>query len=92
METSDDYMHTIEHIGEVPFNNGNNSYMKDVLHVPTITKNLVSVGQISEQGMIAQFTLDSCFIKDKGRSNVHPRCNKSEHRVVRQGAQARVLH
>ena len=30
---------------------GKNNCIKNVLHVPTITKNLVSVGQIVEQGM-----------------------------------------
>ena len=51
-----------------PFNNnGNNSYIKDVLYVPTITKNLDSVGEIVKQGMTVQFSTDGCFIKDKGR-------------------------
>ena len=41
--------HTIEHIGDVAFSNHDNKrYIKDVLHVPTITKNLVSIGQIVE--------------------------------------------
>ena len=36
----------------VPFNEeGNQTYIKIVLHVPTLPKNLVSVGQIVEQGM-----------------------------------------
>jgi hypothetical protein len=49
VEIGDDSTHAIEHIGNVPFNNdGNNSYIKDVLHVPTITKNLVSIGQTVE--------------------------------------------
>ena len=48
--------HMIEHIGDVALNNHDNKgYMKDVLHVPTITKNLVSVGQIVEQGMQVRF-------------------------------------
>ena len=51
VETSDDSTHTIEHIGDVALNNHDSKgYMKDVLHVSTITKNLVSVGQIVEQG------------------------------------------
>ena len=45
VETGNDSTHAIEHIGDFPFNNnGNNSYIKDVLHAPTITKNLVFLG------------------------------------------------
>ena len=74
VETGGDSTHTTEHIGDVPFNNnGDNSYITDVLHVPTITKNLVSVGQIVEQGMTVQISLDGCFIEDKGRIVVRGR-------------------
>jgi hypothetical protein len=41
--------------------------MKNVLHVPTITKNLVSVGQIVEQGMQVRFNYNGCFIEDGGK-------------------------
>ena len=52
VETSDESPHTIEHIGDAAFNNHDNKgYIKDVLHVSTITKNLVPVGEIDEQGM-----------------------------------------
>ena len=53
VETGDDTMHPIEHVGNVPLamDDGRNKYLADVLHVPTITKNLVSVGQIVEQGL-----------------------------------------
>ena len=47
VEIGDDSMHTIKHIGDVPFRNNNKYYyIKDVLHdiLPTITKNLVSIG------------------------------------------------
>ena len=52
IETRDDMMHPIEHAGNVPLSmeDGKEKYMTDVLHVPTITKNLVSVGQMVEQG------------------------------------------
>ena len=44
--------HPIQHIRNVPFgNNGHQSYLKNLLHVPTITKNLISIGKIVEQGM-----------------------------------------
>jgi hypothetical protein len=45
VETGNYSTHTIEKIDDVPFNNnGNNNYIKDVLHVPTITKKFVFVG------------------------------------------------
>ena len=56
----------------MPFNNnGKNSYIKDMLHVPTITNNLVSARKIVEQRMTVNFTLDGCFIKEKGRLVAH---------------------
>ena len=52
VEIGDDSTHMIDHIRDVAFkNHDNKGYMKDVLHVPTITKNLVSIGQIVDQGM-----------------------------------------
>ena len=39
----------------------------NVLHVLTITKNLVSVGQIVDQGMEVRFTQLGCFIEEEGR-------------------------
>ena len=32
--------------------------------MPTITKNLVSVGQMVEQGLQVRFNLDGCFVED----------------------------
>ena len=50
IETGDDTPHPIQHIGDVPFGkDGEKTYIKDVLHVPTITKNLVSVDQSSSK-------------------------------------------
>ena len=44
-------MHPIQHIGNVPFGKeGKQTYIKNILHVPTITKKLVSVSRIVEQG------------------------------------------
>ncbi len=50
VETGDDTTHPITQIGEVPLSmqDGQTKYLKDVLHVPTITKNLVSIGQMVE--------------------------------------------
>jgi hypothetical protein len=43
---------------------GQTKYLKDVLHVPTITKNLVSVGQMVEQGLQVTFNRNGCFVED----------------------------
>ncbi len=53
VETGDDITHPITQIGKVPLSmqDGQTKYLKDVLHVPTITKNLVFVGQMVEQGL-----------------------------------------
>jgi hypothetical protein len=41
VETGDDIAHPITQIGKVPLSmqDGQTKYLKDVLHVPTITKN-----------------------------------------------------
>ena len=46
VETSDDTLHPIEHVGKVPLSmhDGKTKHMADVLHVPTITKDFVCVG------------------------------------------------
>ena len=53
VETGDDTTHPIAHVGDVPLSmqDGKAKYLTDVLHVPKITKNLVSVGQMVEQGL-----------------------------------------
>ena len=57
VETGDDTTHTIRHIGNVPFgNNDEQTYLKNVLHVPTITKKLVCIKQILEHGLEVFFT------------------------------------
>jgi len=38
--------------------------LKDVLHVPTITNNLVSVGLMVAQGLLGTFNLNGCFVED----------------------------
>lgn len=55
VETGENTTHPITHIGEVPLSmqDGKMKYLADVLHVPNITKNLVSVGKMIEQ-MIEQ--------------------------------------
>ena len=50
--TGGDTPHPIANVGEVPLSYvGQKGKLLNVLHVPTITKNLVSVGQIVDQGM-----------------------------------------
>ncbi len=50
VETGDDTAHPIAHIRNVPLamQDGKIKYFSNVLHVPNITKNLVSVGQMIE--------------------------------------------
>ena len=50
VETDDEIAHPIAHIRNVPLSlqNGNAKYLADALHVPNITKNLVSVRPMVE--------------------------------------------
>ena len=65
METDNDTVHTIEHIRDVPLSHvGRRGCLKNVLHVPTITRNLVSARQIVDKGMQVRFNQDGCFIED----------------------------
>jgi hypothetical protein len=66
VETSDDTTHPITQIGKVSLSmqDGQTKYLKDVLHVPTITKKLVSIGQMVEQGLHVTFNLNGCFVED----------------------------
>ena len=52
VKIGDDTMHPIKHVGNVPLTleDGKEKYMFDVLHVPTIKKKLILVGQMVEQG------------------------------------------
>jgi len=66
VETGDDSAHPIAHVGKVPLSmqDGKMKYLADVLHVPNITKNLVSVGQMVEQGLQVRFNPQGCFVED----------------------------
>ena len=67
METGYDTVHAIEHIGDVHLSHvGQGGCMQNVLHVSTITKNLVSVSQIIDHGMQVRFTHHGCFIEEEG--------------------------
>ena len=72
--TEDDTPHSIENIGEVPLSHvGRKGKLMNMLHVPTITKNLVFVGQIVDQGMQVRFTHLRCFIDEEGQIIVQGR-------------------
>ena len=66
VKTGDDTLHPIEHVGKVPLSmhDGKMKHMADMLHVPTITKNLVSVGQVVDQGLQVKFNKHGYFVKD----------------------------
>ena len=66
--TGDDTLHPIENVGQVPLSHvWQKGKLMNVLHIPTITKNLVSVRQIVDQGMQVRFTHLGCFIEEEGR-------------------------
>ena len=66
--TGDDTPHPIANVGEVPLSDiRKQGKLMNVLHIPTITKNLVSVGQIVDQRMQVRFTHLGCFIEEEGR-------------------------
>ncbi len=66
VETDDDTTHPMTQIGKVPLSmqDGQTKYLKDVFHVPTITKKLVSVGQMVEQDLHVTFNPNGCFVED----------------------------
>jgi hypothetical protein len=66
VETSDGTTHPITQIGKVPLSmqDGQTKYLKDVFHVPTITKKLVSIGQMVEEGLHVTFNPNGCFVED----------------------------
>jgi hypothetical protein len=53
VKINDDTTHPITQIGKVllSMQDGQTKYLKNVFHVPTITKNLVSIGQMVEEGL-----------------------------------------
>jgi hypothetical protein len=66
VKTGDDTTHPITQIGKVPLSmqDGQTKYLKDVLHVLTITKKLVFLGQMVEQGLQVTFNPNGCFVKN----------------------------
>ena len=64
VETRDDLAHVVAHTGNVPLtmHDGKMKYLTDVLHVQSIKKNLVAIGQMVEQGLHVKFTLARLFV------------------------------
>ena len=87
VDIGDDTAHAIKLTGDVPLTmqDGKVKYLADVLHVPTITKNLVSaVGQMVEQNLQVRFTpagvrrRRTCYCsRKKGWQNVYSGCRCS---------------
>ena len=68
IDLGDDTTHPIQHIGNVPIRKeGEQTCIKNDLHVPTIKKNLVLIDQIVEQGIQVRFNNEGCFIETYGR-------------------------
>ncbi len=65
VEIGDDTTHPITQINKVSLSmqDEQTKYLKDVLHVPTITNNLILVGQMMEQGLHVTFNLNGCFVE-----------------------------
>ena len=69
VETGDDTPHTIEHVGEVPLSHvRQKGKLMNVLHIPTITKNLVLIGYIVDQGMQVRLTYLGASSKKRTKS------------------------
>jgi len=66
VETGNDTAHPIAHIRNVPLamQDGKIKYFSDVLYVPNITKNLVSFGQMIEQGLQVRFNSNGYYVED----------------------------
>mgnify|MGYP000161440376 CR=1 FL=1 len=66
--TENDTSHLIANVGEVHLSHvGQKGKLMNVLHIPTITKNLVSDEQIVHQGMQVRFKHLGCFIEEEGQ-------------------------
>ena len=61
--------HHIQHVGNIPLQSayGTRNCLLDVLHVPTITKILIFVGQMVERGLQVRFKQRGCFVEDPSK-------------------------
>ena len=66
VKTGNKTLHPIEHVEKVPLSmhDGKTNHMVDVLHVPTITKNLIFVGQMVDQRLQVKFNKHGYFVED----------------------------
>jgi hypothetical protein len=66
VKIDDDITHPITQINKVPLSmqDKQTKYLKYVPHVPTITKKIVSVGQMVKQGLRVTFNPNGCFVED----------------------------
>ena len=66
VETRDDTTHPIAHIENVPLamQDGKMKYLSNVFYVPNITKNLVSVGHMIEQGLQVCFNPNGYYVEN----------------------------
>ena len=71
VERGDDTTHSIAHIRDVPLSmqDGKVKCLTNMLHVPEITKNLVYVGQMVEQGLQVQCNTNGCFVEEFNNKN-----------------------
>ncbi|MCO5571734.1 hypothetical protein L7F22_025482 [Adiantum nelumboides] len=72
--TGDDSHHAIQgkRTITIQMSQGEEKDLSNVLLVPGITKNLISVGQIVEKGYEVKFNKDGCYVKnDKGKVVAH---------------------
>ncbi|MCO5559847.1 hypothetical protein L7F22_013451 [Adiantum nelumboides] len=76
--TGDDSHHAIQGKGTITIQmlQGEEKDLSNVLLVPGITINLISVGQIVEKGYEVKFNKDECYVKnDKGKVVAHGKKN-----------------
>jgi hypothetical protein len=83
---ADDNMLTSVGFGDVKLMNDNYSHISEVLHVPGLSTNLLSVNSIVNMGTIVLFARDCCILSDsevKGyiwaRAHGYVMCSVIEH-------------
>ena len=80
----DNTIHNVTHVGNVPLmlDSGDQNTLQDVLHIPTILKSLVSIGQMVDQNMEAKLNKYGCFIHDFSE-NIQEKLLGKGHKVGR---------
>jgi hypothetical protein len=70
MTLGDDYQYAIKGVGESnhKLNSGNSLKMKDVLYVPGLTKNLLSISALENKGLRVAFIDGEVLMWDKGET------------------------